>query len=471
MKITKFNFPVMASWIQETGYRLDSKPFLSGAVEAKIVINRVRTKKQNLIQVTKNGREGIIHAGRSGRTYVDDPEFGVPFLGSKDIQALDFENLQLISKKQISDKPDFIIRENWILITRSGTIGRMAFVRPEMNGLACSEHVLRIIPDESKILSGYLFTYLCSKFGVSLITQGTYGAIIQHIEPRHITDLPIPRFGENFENQIHEKIIEAAKLRTNASLNILYIREEVEEMFQLWNNELEDTQNGLKTFIVEAGHLFKSKRFEATYHSTTAQLVEKIISKLDQKIKIKEVAKILKPGLFRRKFVEDPQFGIGLITGSDWFRVNPKPNYWVSPKTDHIQDCVLEPWWILIQAFGQVGGLIGHCVMVMPSLEGMAATDLQIQIRCQDPTDAGFIFSFFNTKAGYTLLSRLPIGGSIPHIRPEDIEDIEIPWPDKAIRKKIGQKILDAWLARQEADRLENEAIGLVENKIEELAK
>jgi type I restriction enzyme S subunit len=52
---------------------------------------------------------------------------------------------------------------------------------------------MRVVPDAEKIPPGYLYAYLSSKFGVPLVVGGTYGAIIQHIEPEHIANLPVPR--------------------------------------------------------------------------------------------------------------------------------------------------------------------------------------------------------------------------------------------------------------------------------------
>jgi hypothetical protein len=50
--------------------------------------------------------------------------------------------------------------------------------RLDMAGLACSEDVLRVVPDVSCIPPGYLYAFLSSRFGVSLVVSGTYGAIV-----------------------------------------------------------------------------------------------------------------------------------------------------------------------------------------------------------------------------------------------------------------------------------------------------
>jgi hypothetical protein len=105
----------------------------------------------------------------------------------------------------------------------------MAYVRPDMAGLACSEDVLRVVPNPERIPPGYLYAFLSSTYGVPLVVAGTYGAIIQHIEPEHIANLPVPRFGPEIEAGIHATMDEAAKL---LSCYQRLIREATHELFR-----------------------------------------------------------------------------------------------------------------------------------------------------------------------------------------------------------------------------------------------
>ena len=212
---------VPSSWLENNGRRLDCGPYMSGALEARELLRKHITEP--LSKVTSE----IYHAGRESRIWVDSPEHGVPFMGSTDILAMDLSCLPLISKKQIASNPKFSIGKGWTLITRSGTVGRMAFARSDMDGVACSEHVMRVVPNESSIKPGYLYAYLSSRFGVPIVVSGTYGAIIQHIEPDHISGLPVPRLGDveerahNLVEKASELRLEAAKQIQNASLRFL----------------------------------------------------------------------------------------------------------------------------------------------------------------------------------------------------------------------------------------------------------
>jgi type I restriction enzyme S subunit len=195
MKLGNLKNPVMASWLREQGFRLDAPPFLSGAIEAQKLLEQLPVKKEPLASLTQ-GELGIFHAGRVKRNWVTEPEYGVPFLSSTDILQADLSRLSLISQRVVAENPKLTIHKDWSLITRSGSIGRMTYTRPDMDGMACSEDVLRVAPDLDRILPGYLYAFLSSKFGVPLVVGGTYGAIIQHIEPHHIANLPVPRLSE-----------------------------------------------------------------------------------------------------------------------------------------------------------------------------------------------------------------------------------------------------------------------------------
>ncbi|MFM2123816.1 MAG: hypothetical protein RL328_267 [Acidobacteriota bacterium] len=134
------------------GYRLDTKPYVGGALETKVLLEGLSLPKKKLDDVTA----GIYHAGRESRQWVDSPEYGVPFISGSDLQKTDLSGLPYLSKQQVAGKPSFLVRKGYTLITRSGTIGKMAYCRGEMDGMACSEHVMRVVPDTNKIPPGYL---------------------------------------------------------------------------------------------------------------------------------------------------------------------------------------------------------------------------------------------------------------------------------------------------------------------------
>src|SRR5579885_3867889 len=121
MRLPSLDRPVTSAWLDLNGRRLDSSPYVSGAAEAKMLLETLHAEKMPLRLVNT----GIFNGPRFARLYVDDPDYGVPFLGSTDILNADLSTLPLLSKKLVERLPELLIQDGWTLITCSGTIGRM----------------------------------------------------------------------------------------------------------------------------------------------------------------------------------------------------------------------------------------------------------------------------------------------------------------------------------------------------------
>ena len=81
--------------------------------------------------------------------------------------------------------------QNTSLITRSGSIGKVALVPKHWEHWIPSDHIIRIIPASDDI-AGYLNVFLASKYGYQLITHYTYGSVVDEIDDNHVRQIPIP---------------------------------------------------------------------------------------------------------------------------------------------------------------------------------------------------------------------------------------------------------------------------------------
>ncbi len=76
---------VPSSWLERDGRRLDCNPYMSGALEAKVLLEGLRARKDPLQEVCLGGRSGLVNAGRIKRLWVTDERHGIRFLSSTDI--------------------------------------------------------------------------------------------------------------------------------------------------------------------------------------------------------------------------------------------------------------------------------------------------------------------------------------------------------------------------------------------------
>ena len=462
MKTTAFKNcrVVRSSWLQEGGRRLDCNPYMSGALEAREALRRLPAIKERLGDLTT----GIFHAGREGRLWVDELKYGVPFMGSSDIQNSDFGHLPYLSKKQINRNPNFTLRKNWTLITRSGTIGRMAYVRPDMDGMACSEHVLRVAPNANRIEPGYLFAFLSGRYGVPLVVSGTYGAIIQHIEPEHIVDLPVPRFDASIERAIATLVDGAAIARAESS-HLLKVAET--RLFKALGLSQPTPVSKLPTPDVS---IISSERFtdraDAYYYSARNKESRTAFDGACSNMPLGNVAEVFIPGIFKRLYATDPQYGSPYITGSDLFDIAPVSDKFLMRRVAEEYRLLLREGMIVVQEAGQLGGLIGRSVMVGKYLDGFSCSNNMIRIVPASDEDGGYIFTLLNSEHGVRLLSREAAGSSIPHTDEKRVSRIDIPWPDKDVRMHISEPAIRARELRDKANSLESQAKQQVESQV-----
>jgi len=453
---------VRSAWLEEGGRRLDCNPYMSGALEARDALKRLPVTEK-LSQVT----ERIFHAGREARTWVDDPKYGVPFLGSSDILSADLSTLPLISRKQVERNPLFTLGENWTLITRSGTIGRMAFVRPDMAGMACSEHVLRVVPNPDRIPPGYLYAFLSSRYGVPLVVSGTYGAIIQHIEPEHIADLPVPRFSENFENKINLSVNEAARLLAEYQRLVI---EATDELFQAvglqdistdeWHSKGVDTG-----FRVDSPDVTTLRALN--FNPRFSVLKKNIESK-----PYKRLAEICLPdslgrGARFKRIDAEPSFAYQMVGQKELFWLKPEGR-WIA-KSAMDSDALGVPGATMVAAQGTLGEGELYCRAEFvwgPWTEIAFSEHILRVIADESVMPRGYLFAFMRSATAFRMLRSISTGSKLQDHHYKMRGELPVPYPAHEIQIAIHNKIVMAYEARHRAVALMDKATKLVEQKI-----
>ena len=135
--------------------------------------------------------EHIFYPGRFKRSYVEKNSNAVPFLGGTNIMQYIIRADRWISKEDQYFE-QLKVKEGWILITRSGSTGLISSVPKSWDGYAMSEHIIRIITNESVVPSEYLLAYLRTDKAKADISKGIFGSVIDEITPQHIGNLIIP---------------------------------------------------------------------------------------------------------------------------------------------------------------------------------------------------------------------------------------------------------------------------------------
>lgn len=460
---------VPSAWLEKEGRRLDCGPYLSGAIEARVLLDALPATKKPLSKVTEGGTDGIFNGPRFARSYVSDPAHGIPFLGSTDILDADLTYLQLLSKRQVSQEPRLVLREGWTLITCSGTIGRMAFARDEMAGMAGSQHFMRVLPDQNKIRPGFLFTFLSSRFGVPMVIAGTYGAIIQHIEPEHLANLPVPIAPAKIQDAAHKLVTEAAVLRTEASAELRAVIRDIEDAAGLPAIDRRFDGASPDISLVKASSL--DGRMDGLFHSNYHRSVLDPLLRLhaSRRTTVDSLAtRIFWPPMFKRIHVEDPQFGLPFFGTSALMRAEPEASYLLARRTPGFDNLIVDERTVLVPGSGQLNGIIGHAVLPYGDVVGNPVTHDAIRIFCPDQAAAGYVFACLSSEYGRRQLKARGFGSSIPHLDVPRIGGVLLPRLNDAEMKRLGQRAFGVRTARDNAVTKEREARSLVERWIEE---
>ncbi|MGI6683239.1 MAG: methylation-associated defense system restriction endonuclease subunit S MAD5 [Myxococcota bacterium] len=464
----KFQCKVVPSiWIEHNGRRLDCGPYVSGAIEAKELLSQMNTTP--LIELTTGHKGGIYNGSPFIRNYVEDPEHGVPFLTTSSLLQADLSNLSLLSKKDAQSRQlSFLeIKPGMTLITCSGSIGRMAYARADMEGVWSNQDIMKVVPDPDSIKPGYLYAYLCSRFGVPMIASGTYGAIIQHIEPQHIADLPVPRLG-TAEGQAHDLIQRAADAQVKSG--------ELRQQAGALVNDI----CGFPVKLASAARIFayssaKSndilRRLDATFHNPVAQQAEALTNAAGGITLSAARVSGFESNRMKQVFVEEG-YGTPFITSGGIFSKTIMPErYLRNQLLGEDESWRINEYDTLIARSGQVGGIIGRGVWADTRLDGFAASPHILRLRpTSEEFPPGYVYAFLClTDVGYQLLARTAAGSSIPFLPLDAVLEIKIPTtPSLQQRQEIDALVKRAGELRKQSQELEMEAVALVERAIEE---
>jgi len=194
----------------DTAYRLEASVYASDGRQAIRNLEKGRWPLRNL-----SGDDGLV-------TLYRHPQFK-----NISVEKSDFPYYQPAQINELAPKPSgylspslkteietLRVQKGQVLLTCSGTIGNCTYVRNTLNNLIFSTDLIRIEPDA---YNGFIYAYLKSKTGQALIAASNYGAVIQHINPEHLYEMPVPNPPPVLKQEIHDLIEKSFKLRDESN--------------------------------------------------------------------------------------------------------------------------------------------------------------------------------------------------------------------------------------------------------------
>jgi type I restriction enzyme, S subunit len=212
--VTAFNVTfedVVQSAASASEFRIEAHFHNPVARTAIARIERSPSSKRTIGELSRD----VILCGRFKRNYVES-EYGTPFLSGRNIVQVRPTDLNHLSNSETEDMQSSLLQRGWVLVTRSGTVGRTCFVWDNFENFAASEHILRVLPDEAEIDAGYLYAFLSSEYGYQQIIRFRYGSVIDEITDQQLKKVIVPVPSKARQREIGDLVRSAYEMRSKA---------------------------------------------------------------------------------------------------------------------------------------------------------------------------------------------------------------------------------------------------------------
>jgi type I restriction enzyme S subunit len=172
--------------------------------------------------------------GQFVRIWAKDREYGIPYVNASDLMSLMGigqlgDSTRYLSKETETDLEELTIKEGWLLMSCSGTIGRVFYVPKRLHNWVATHDLIRIIPKDTST-TGFLHAYLSSEVAQKQIAGHTHGGQIDHVTHHQIGTVLVPMFGGNAIAEIHSRTMEALRLRESAIETLANVARETERL-------------------------------------------------------------------------------------------------------------------------------------------------------------------------------------------------------------------------------------------------
>jgi len=446
------SFEVASSTIAEDDIRFSADYFLS----SDNIKYQSNVKFIELSELAK-----VIFPGIFKRIFVDNSQFGMPFITTSGMMEYSPQPEKYLSFLLTTNLNIYQVEEDWILVSRSGTIGNAVFTSKNLTKFAITEDALRVIPYDKQNI-GFLYFYISSDYGKDLIVGKKGGAVVDHIYEEDLNKLKIPIILDSIINTLQQKYLEVKLLREEANdllkeANKLVYDYNHLPAIDLADAKFYDTQREIQSRVLKSSFVSGGYRLDAHFYNPIAELaINNIQSNALSNKLLSDVATCAYMGSRASRNYVEKGFGVQFLSGKNIIQIRPTdPKYISKQETSNLDELLLKKGWILITR----SGTLGRTVLVWNNFEDMAASEHLIRVMpLENDTDPGYLYAFLNSDYGYQQLIKCKHGAVIDEITEDQIGETLVPIPKLQEQKVIGDKVRLAYEKRAKAIRLEDEA-------------
>ena len=205
----------------DAGLRLDA-----GYHNPNAVSETIRRMKESNLKLKRLGDLAEVRLPTQfARVWASDEEHGSPYLNATDllnlfVRGVPTGDMRYLSRSSRVDFDALVLRKNTLLVTCSGTIGRVYHVPQRLDGWAATHDLIRVTPDDD--LAGYLYAWCLSPAAQVQITNPTHGAQIDHITDDQLREILVPVLPAGKMRAINAEVLGALEVREAALATIIH---------------------------------------------------------------------------------------------------------------------------------------------------------------------------------------------------------------------------------------------------------
>ena len=403
--------------------RFDAERYSPRLIEALRALNESGMCLERLADITEN----VFIPPRFKRMYVER-EHGIPFLQGSHVVHFEPADLKYLSLSSYRLE-QWIVRAGWLLVTCSGTIGRIAICQPEWDGWAASQHILRIVPDETKCPSGYLAAFLASPLGQAQLTANIYGAVVDELTEEQAEDILVP-LPETAEDRALVRSIETAMTASvdKRSEAATLVRKAVDTIPV---TPLTDCSQA-NWFSFRSTHMSGEFRIDAGHYNPALFDALDQLREMDA-VPLRKVAEVFMPKRFKRIYVE-PEYGVPFLQGSHVVQFQAADLKYLSREHELIDEVSIEAGWVLVTR----SGTVGRVTICPDEWDGWAASEHIMRVVPQEKAcPAGYLCSFLTSPLGQIQLIANIHGAVVDELTEDHIRNVLVPLPKPSMLRNI----------------------------------
>jgi len=326
-----------------------------------------------------------------------------------------------IAKERYDQDKKIQIKNGSILITKDGTLGKVALVEELDKPATLNAGVFNVEIVAENIDNKYLFQYLKAPFLMDYVDRKATGGTIKHLNQNILVDFPV--WLSDYEEQ--------------KRVGLFF--QQLDCLITLHQNELDVLKKTKKGFLQEMfpkeGEIVPEVRFPGFTDDWEQRKLDTIFSKIRNAFVGTATPYYVENGHF---YLESNNVKNGQINRNTEVFINDEFYNMQNDKLLYTNDIVM------VQS-----GHVGHTAVIPDDLDGTAAHALIMFSGYKIETDPLFLNYQFQTRKSKKKLENITTGNTIKHILSSEMKKFEVDFPDYAEQKTIGKffKQLDNTIA------------------------